>query len=100
MGPQVKSGYGKARRGASGARAWNHLQLRYVRERNPFDMLKIKRTRFVLMTLGAALLIGAVAWRSGYFVTKAADPAKGGAPAVPVMTTTVKEQDVPTYLAG
>jgi multidrug efflux system membrane fusion protein len=48
----------------------------------------------------AVLLIAAVIFRSAFHVTKAADPAKGGAPVVPVMTTTVKEQDIPTYLAG
>jgi multidrug efflux system membrane fusion protein len=69
-------------------------------ERNLFDMPKIKSTRFVLLTLGAALLIGAVAWRSGFLVTKAADPAKAGPAPVPVTTTTVKEQDIPTYLSG
>jgi multidrug efflux system membrane fusion protein len=63
-------------------------------------MLKMKRTRVVLIAVGATLLVAAIAWRSGYHVTKAADPAKAGAPPVPVITTTAKEQDVPTYLAG
>jgi multidrug efflux system membrane fusion protein len=41
-----------------------------------------------------------VIYRSAFHVTKAADPVKGAAPAVPVVTTTVKEQDIPTYLSG
>lgn len=64
-------------------------------------MLKLSRTRWILIVVATALLVGAVAWRSGFHVTKAADaPAKGGGPAVPVTTTVVKEQDVPTYLSG
>jgi multidrug efflux system membrane fusion protein len=63
-------------------------------------MLKIKRNRLLLIAAAAVLLVAAVIWRSSFHVTKAADPASKGAPAVPVMTTTVKEQDIPTYLSG
>ena len=64
-------------------------------------MLKSKRNRLLLIAAAAVLAVAAVIWRSSFHVTKAADPAaKGGAPAVPVMTTTVKEQDIPTYLSG
>jgi multidrug efflux system membrane fusion protein len=63
-------------------------------------MLKMKRNRLLLIAAACALLVAAVVWRSGDHVTKAADSAKAGTPSVPVMTTTVKEQDVPTYLAG
>ena len=48
----------------------------------------------------AVLVIAAVIYRPAFLGTKAADPVKGTAPAVPVVTTTVKEQDIPTYLSG
>ena len=63
-------------------------------------MLKTKRARMTLIAACAVLLVAAVVWRSAFHATKAADPAKSGTPSVPVMTTAVKEQDVPTYLAG
>ena len=63
-------------------------------------MLKTKRARMTLIAACAVLLVAAVVWRSAFHATKAADPAKSGAPSVPVVTTAVKEQDVPTYLAG
>ena len=63
-------------------------------------MLKTKRARMTLIAACAVLVVAAVVWRSAFHATKAADPAKSGTPSVPVMTTAVKEQDVPTYLAG
>lgn len=63
-------------------------------------MSKTKRSRIFLIAACAVLLVAAVVWRSGLHMTKAADPAKAGSPSIPVVTTTVKEQDVPTYLAG
>jgi len=62
--------------------------------------VKTRRSRLLLIAACAVLLVAAVAWRSGFHATKAADPAKAGAAPVPVTTTTVKEQDMPTYLAG
>jgi multidrug efflux system membrane fusion protein len=63
-------------------------------------MLKTKRARMTLIAACAVLLVAAVVWRSSFHVTKAADATKAGPPAVPVVTTTVKEEDVPTYLSG
>ena len=63
-------------------------------------MFKTKRNRLIMIAACTALLVAAVFWRSAYHVIKAADSAKAGTPAVPVVTTTVKEQDVPTYLSG
>ena len=63
-------------------------------------MLKTRPSRWILIAACAVLLVAAVVWRSAFHVTKAADAAKGGPPAVPVVTTAVKEQDVPTYLSG
>ena len=63
-------------------------------------MLKFKRNRLLLIAFAAVLLVAAVVWRSGFHLTKAADSTKAAAPAVPAVTTTVKEQDVPTYLSG
>ena len=58
------------------------------------------RKKLLWIAACAVLLIAAVIYRSAFHVTKAADPVKGGAPAVPVVTTLVKEQDIPTYLSG
>jgi membrane fusion protein, multidrug efflux system len=63
-------------------------------------MLKTQRSRLLLIAAGAALLVAAIVWRSAIHATKAADSAKAGAPPVTVTTTTVKAQDVPTYLSG
>src|SRR5450432_902121 len=46
------------------------------------------------------VLIGAVLVRAGFHVSKAADPAKGPQPAIPVVTTSAAEEDVPLYLSG
>jgi multidrug efflux system membrane fusion protein len=62
--------------------------------------MKTKRTRIVFATVAAVLLLGAVAWRSGFNPIKAADPVKAATPSVTVVTAIVKEQDVPTYLTG
>ena len=63
-------------------------------------MLKTKRARMTLIAACAVLLVAAVVWRSSFHVTKAADATKAGPPPVPVVTTKVKEEDVPTYLSG
>jgi multidrug efflux system membrane fusion protein len=64
------------------------------------EMLGTRHKKIYWIAAGAAILVVAVISRSAFHVTKAADPAKAGAPAVVATTTTVKEQDVPTYLAG
>lgn len=63
-------------------------------------MLKMSRTRLVFIVVTFIVLVAAVAWRSGFHVTKAADTTKGGPPPVPVTTAIVKAQDIPTYLSG
>ena len=63
-------------------------------------MPRMGRTRIVFIIATFILLVGAIVWRSGFHVTKAADATKAGPPAVPVTTTVVKSQNVPTYLSG
>ena len=58
------------------------------------------RRKIIWIAACTGLLVAAAVYRTSFYVPKAAEPAKGGAPVVPVVTTTVKEQDIPTYLAG
>jgi multidrug efflux system membrane fusion protein len=62
-------------------------------------MLNTGRKKTLWIT-AAIVLTAAVMIRAGFHVTKAADPVKSAVAAVPVMTTSVKEQDIPTYLSG
>ena len=59
------------------------------------------RKIFWIAAFGLMLVVAAfVLMRAGFFVTKAADPSKGSASPVPVITTTVAEEDVSLYLSG
>ncbi len=63
-------------------------------------MFQTKRHKIIWISSLALVLLAGVLLRGNFHVTKAADPAKGNPPAVPVITTNVREQDIPTYLAG
>jgi multidrug efflux system membrane fusion protein len=58
-----------------------------------------RRKKVLWVVAGVVLLVAAVMIRSASHVTKAADATKGGPP-IPAATTTVKEEDIPTYLSG
>ena len=60
-----------------------------------------RRKIFWIAAFGLVLVLAVFALtRAGFFVTKAADPAKSGPPSVPAVTTTVAEEDVSLYLSG
>ena len=59
-----------------------------------------RRRKILWITACFAVLVAAVVIRASFKVTKAADSTKGGPSAVPVYTTKVVEEYVPTYLSG
>jgi len=60
-----------------------------------------RRRKILWITACVVVLVAAVVFRGSFKLTKAADPAaKGGSPSIPVFTTKVAEEDVPTYLSG
>jgi multidrug efflux system membrane fusion protein len=72
-----------------------------IGEMNMQEMPNVGRSRTLwIVVCVVVVVVAAVMIRAAYQAPKAADPAKAAAPAVPVVTTTVKEEDIPTYLSG
>jgi multidrug efflux system membrane fusion protein len=59
-----------------------------------------RRKKILWVAALVVVLVAAVVFRGSFKTTKAADSTKGGAPSIPVYTTKVAEEDVPTYLSG
>src|ERR1019366_10322921 len=64
------------------------------------EMLNARRNKILWVAACAVVLVTAVIIRTGFHVTKATDASKTAPPAIPAITTTVVEEDVPIYQTG